>query len=215
MSRQSDAFLSDQNRDHHSDHVDNEYDEEDVSGDASRLLPESDLIVEQIRNELASDLAGADMYTRQSLIVNRALRDMGMGRYQWELFVLCGAGWLFDDLWLVGLALSLPSLSTEFGLDANAVRYTTMALFFGMGCGSVVWGSLSDSLGRRIAFNSTLLITGVFGVMIAFGPTWSITAFLFSAMGFGVGGALPVDGMLFLEFLPSANTRLLTLLSAW
>jgi MFS family permease len=90
-----------------------------------------------------------------------------------------------------------------------------MALFFGMGCGSVVWGVLSDTLGRRLAFNSTLFITGFFGILIAFGPTWSITAFLFAAMGFGVGGALPVDGMIFLEFLPTADMRLLTLLSAW
>jgi MFS family permease len=34
-------------------------------------------------------------------------------------------------------------------------------------------------------------------------------------MGIGVGGNLPVDGALFLEFLPAADNRLLTLLSAW
>jgi hypothetical protein len=25
---------------------------------------------------------------------------MGMGRYQWELFFLCGCGWMADNLWL-------------------------------------------------------------------------------------------------------------------
>lgn len=25
---------------------------------------------------------------------------MGMGRYQWELFALCGGGWMADNLWL-------------------------------------------------------------------------------------------------------------------
>lgn len=25
---------------------------------------------------------------------------MGMGRYQWELFVLCGFGWFADNFWL-------------------------------------------------------------------------------------------------------------------
>jgi hypothetical protein len=33
----------------------------------------------------------------QSRIVNRALQDIGMGRYQWELFVLCGFGWFADE----------------------------------------------------------------------------------------------------------------------
>jgi hypothetical protein len=25
---------------------------------------------------------------------------MGMGKYQWELFALCGGGWMADNLWL-------------------------------------------------------------------------------------------------------------------
>jgi hypothetical protein len=38
---------------------------------------------------------------------------------------------------------------------------------------------------------------------------------LFAALGTGVGGNLPVDGALFLEFLPTASGRHLTLLSVW
>ena len=84
-----------------------------------------------------------------------------------------------------------------------------------MSFGSVGWGVISDAFGRRFTFNSTLLLTGVFGVLISFGPTYAITTFLFACMGIGVGGNLPVDGALFLEFLPMADNRLLTLLSAW
>jgi MFS family permease len=36
-----------------------------------------------------------------------------------------------------------------------------------------------------------------------------------SLLGFGVGGNLPVDGALFLEFLPGKDQYLLTLLSLW
>jgi len=111
--------------------------------------------------------------------------------------------------------LSLPSLSAEFGLSETNVRYTTMILYIGMGIGSMGWGLLSDVLGRRITFNSTLFITGFFGILISFGPTWAITATLFALMGVGVGGNLPVDGALFLEFIPAADNKLLTLLSAW
>jgi hypothetical protein len=178
-------------------------------------LPDSDLLIERLKNELESDLAGADAYERQSRIINRAIQDIGMGRYQWELFVLCGFGWFADNLWLEGLALCLPGLSTEFGLSETNVRYTTMILFLGMGFGSVGWGLLSDILGRRITFNSTLFITGFFGTLVSLGPTWASTATLFALMGVGVGGNLPVDGALFLEFLPAANNKLLTLLSAW
>ena len=56
---------------------------------------------------------------------------------------------------------------------------------------------------------------GIFGTLVAFGPTWIITSILFALMGVGVGGNLPVDGALFLEFLPFESNKLLTLLSVW
>jgi MFS family permease len=42
-----------------------------------------------------------------------------------------------------------------------------------------------------------------------------MTALFFACMGTGVGGNLPVDGALFLEFLPFESNKLLTLLSVW
>lgn len=29
-------------------------------------------------------------------VINRAIQDIGMGKYQWKLFFLCGFGWLAD-----------------------------------------------------------------------------------------------------------------------
>lgn len=34
--------------------------------------------------------------TGKAMVINRAIQDIGMGRYQWELFILCGFGWLAD-----------------------------------------------------------------------------------------------------------------------
>lgn len=95
------------------------------------------------------------------------------------------------------------------------MRYTTSAVFLGLSFGSFVWGIGSDILGRRIAFNMTLLLASIFGTAAAYGGSWGSVCFLFAAMGFGVGGNLPVDGALFLEFLPDASSALLTLLSVW
>lgn len=51
-------------------------------------------------------------------------------------------------------------------------------------------------------------------VTLANGPFRSVCA-LYSCLGLGVGGNLPVDGTLFLEFLPNASGNMLTLLSVW
>lgn len=29
-------------------------------------------------------------------VINLAIQDIGMGRYQWELYILCGLGWVAD-----------------------------------------------------------------------------------------------------------------------
>lgn len=70
-------------------------------------------------------------------------------------------------------------------------------------------------MGRRIAFNMTLFLAGVFGIAAGAAPSWIGACALFAALGVGVGGNLPVDGALFLEFLPNASGGLLTLLSVW
>ncbi|QSS61881.1 sugar transporter [Histoplasma capsulatum] len=162
--------------------------------------------VEAIRAEVESDAAtsGRDTaYDRKSKVINLAIQDIGMGKYQWQLFVLCGFGWLADNL------------SVEFDIDASYVRFTTCSLFVGLCVGAVFWGTASDMIGRRLAFNLTLLITGVFGLAAGGSPTWVGVCSLFACLGLGVGGNLPVDGALFLEFLPFASGNLLTMLSIW
>ena len=138
-----------------------------------------------------------------------------MGRYQWQLFVLCGFGWLADNLWLQGIALTLPQLTLEFGPDSTQVRYTTCAAFVGLCIGASFWGIASDIIGRRLAFNATLFLAGVFGLAVGGGNSWIGVCGLYAGLGVGVGGNLPVDGALFLEFLPFASGGILTMLSVW
>lgn len=154
-------------------------------------------------------------YDIKSRLINAAIQDIGMGRYNWELFILCGFGWFADNLWLQGVALTLPSLQTTFGISETNVRYTTCALFIGLCLGAFVWGIGSDIIGRRLAFNATLFLAGVFGIAAGAAPNWIGACALFASLGVGVGGNLPVDGALYLEFLPEASGKLLTLLSVW
>jgi MFS family permease len=116
---------------------------------------------------------------------------------------------------MTGLALVLPQLTPEFGISVTSVRYTTMFTFIGLSIGSTFWGVASDIWGRKPAFNITLFLCGLFGASVSLGPNWITTSALFACMGIGVGGNLPVDGALFLEFLPFESNKLLTLLSVW
>ena len=100
------------------------------------------------------------------------------------------------------VALTLPSLTSEFGVSSNNVRYTTCATFIGLCIGASFWGIASDIVGRRLAFNMTLFLAGVFGLAVGGGPSWIGTCGLYAALGVGVGGNLPVDGVSTIMVLP-------------
>ncbi|KAI4124842.1 MAG: hypothetical protein LQ338_004596 [Usnochroma carphineum] len=147
--------------------------------------------VEGLRAEIELDLAASGhdtAYDRKSKVINKAIQDIGMGRYQWNLFVLCGFGWLADNMWLQGVALTLPGLTSEFGPSETHVRYTTCATFIGLCLGASFWGTASDMIGRRLAFNMTLFLAGVFGLAVGGGNSWVGVCGLYASLGVGVGG---------------------------
>ncbi|KAJ7779177.1 hypothetical protein B0H16DRAFT_1448689 [Mycena metata] len=144
--------------------------------------------------------------------------------------------WFADNIWLQAIAILMPAIANQL----NNIRMATFALY----CGLIVGGMTCDVIGRRTAWNATLFISGIFGVAwvkserawpyrvgefigIHYGHARSLfnkcrrlTQFCNSVRHaclyrFGVGGNLPVDGALFLEFPPGKDQYLLTLLSAW
>lgn len=141
--------------------------------------------LEQLRAEIDADIASSghdSAYDRKAKVINKAIQDIGMGSYQWQLFTLCGFGWLADNLWLQGVALTLNSLSQEFGVGESEVRYTTLSLFCGLCVGACFWGTISDIVGRRPAFNLTLFICAVFGTSVGASSTWIQACALYAAM---------------------------------
>jgi len=55
--------------------------------------------VEGLRREIESEAVpgGVDTpYDLKSKVINKAIQDIGMGRYNWQLFGLCGFGWFAD-----------------------------------------------------------------------------------------------------------------------
>ncbi|KAG8212865.1 MFS general substrate transporter [Butyriboletus roseoflavus] len=153
-------------------------------------------------------------YELKCALINKCMQEeVGFGRYQWQLFVLCGLGWMADNLWLQGLAVVLPQVEQE--LNPSRIEYAVLAEFSGMIIGATTWGVLADIIGRKVSFNATLFLAGIFGIAAGGGLNFVSFSSLIACMGFGVGGNLPVDGALYLEFIPASHQWTLTLLSVW
>lgn len=102
-------------------------------------------------------------------------------------------------------------ISNEF--SPSRPPLLTLAQNIGLLVGAMFWGFGCDVFGRRWAFNATLGITAVFGMIAAGSPNFAAIGCFAALWSFGVGGNLPVDSAVFLEFLPGSHQYLLTILS--
>lgn len=81
--------------------------------------------------------------------------------------------------------------------------------------GALFWGMTADIIGRKFAFNVSLMICSVFAIVAGASPNWIVLGLFVCLSAFGGGGNLVLDTAVFLEYLPSKNQWLLTLMAAW
>lgn len=134
-----------------------------------------------------------------------------MGWYQWQLFAVVGFGWASDNLWPIVTSLIFTPVQNEF--HPTRAPLLTLAQNIGLLAGAVFWGFGCDIFGRKWAFNLTLGLTAVWGMVAAGSPNFAAIGVFAAFWSFGVGGNLPVDSAIFLEFLPASHQFLLTILS--
>jgi MFS transporter, putative metabolite:H+ symporter len=123
---------------------------------------------------------------------------------KWHLafFVVAFLGIMFDaaDFALFGAAL--PPISREFALGPAQAGFLATIGLVGAFVGALVWGTLSDYIGRRVAFQATVGIFAIFTGLISL--SWSVlslSVFRFLS-NFGLGGEVPVTSTLASEFSP-------------
>jgi MFS family permease len=142
------------------------------------------------------------------------LSSIGWGRYHTILFWICGFGWAADNMWLLLSAIFISELPTAWDLSETEAGLTAIIMMLGFLIGAYVWGYTSDVYGRMYSFRKTLLIAA----FAAFGAAASVNLTMLLAFclvaGFGIGGDVPVDGSVFIEFCPESERWRMTALGA-
>lgn len=159
------------------------------------------------------DVEGLSLYEQKCILINREIDDNGMGRYQWYIWCLCGFGYLLDLLWAQAFGLVLSPLEQELGFPGNQSGNISVAFSSGLTAGAFVWGVLVDIIGRKWAFNLTCLISAGFGLGLGGCNTYTAFLVVTAFNGFGIGGNIPIDTTICLEFIPQNRRFLLALLS--
>ncbi|KAL4902712.1 hypothetical protein BDW74DRAFT_186678 [Aspergillus multicolor] len=154
-----------------------------------------------------------ELYERKVTILNAALIDLGMGPFQWKVFALTGLGWFIDNFWMQAITIISPAVQVEFSVDR--IAFLTVAKYAGLVVGSTLWPMTADFIGRRLAFNITLLLSSIAGLVGAGSPNFIAICVFCAFIGVGTGGNQPVDSAIFLEYIPATHQYLLTMQSAF
>ncbi|RMY25559.1 hypothetical protein D0867_00646 [Hortaea werneckii] len=146
-------------------------------------------------------------------LVNNAIDEIGMTPYTWRLFCLNGFGYAVDSQIL--LIQSIIATYAAYEFQPGFGNGMTIAAYVGMLVGALFWGLSADVIGRKYAFNISLLLSSIFCIVAGASPNWVVLGLFVCLASFGSGGNLVLDTAVFLEYLPSNKQWLLTLMAAW
>ena len=78
------------------------------------------------------------------------------------------------------------------------------SIFLGMMIGSLIGGTVADSIGRSAVFRILFGWITIFGVASAAAPSFPALVALRGLVGLGIGGVIPAANTIYVEFCPSA-----------
>jgi putative MFS transporter len=132
------------------------------------------------------------------------LERLPMTGYQKRLFAIVATAWLADQVDVALLVFLIGDLKNYFQLTPVQVGYLASMTFLGQLVGNILIGSMSDLFGRRIAFQSTMVIWGVASFLAA--GAWDVVSLMVFRflIGVGVGGEAPVAQAVLSEIIPAS-----------
>jgi MFS family permease len=130
-------------------------------------------------------------------------------RYQWTVLILASLGWIFDvfegQIFVASMNEAMPSFLPAGAERGDVAFYNNLAFgafLLGGALGGVVFGIVSDRIGRKKALTYTILVYSAFTCVSALARTWwQMTLFRF-LVAMGTGGEWAVAAALVAEVFP-------------
>ena len=136
----------------------------------------------------------------------------GITRYQWLVLTIASLGWVFDifegQIFVASMRDAMPDL-LGVSADEDAVRiwndYAFGFFLLGGAFGGVVFGMLSDRIGRSKTMIFTILFYSLFTCLSAFSQEpWHMVVLRF-LVAMGVGGEWAVASAMVAEVMPKRS----------
>ena len=154
------------------------------------------------------------MDTNLEIASAKQLSTEKVGVYLWITFAICFLGNILggtvSTLMSVYLPVVVKTLLGDVGDDLNYVSAYINALYLvGWAVGGLVWGMISDSIGRAKALTLCIGCYGLFTSLIHFASSWEQVVALRLLSGFGVGGVLVISATFLSEIWPQRSRSII------
>lgn len=133
----------------------------------------------------------------------------GITRYQWLVLLIASLGWIFDvfegQIFVASMNEAMPSLvpaETDAGTISLYNNVAFGAFLLGGATGGIIFGMLSDRIGRKRTLSLTILFYSLFTCVSALSQQWWHLAGLRFLVAMGVGGEWAVASSMVAEVFP-------------
>src|SRR5215469_3977319 len=131
------------------------------------------------------------------------LERLPITTYQKSLFVIIATAWLFDSVDLGMMTFILGSIRSEFSLTTAQAGLLGSASFLGMFLGAASSGLLADRFGRRVVFQSSMLLWGAGSFLCATASDVNTLMLYRVLLGLGMGMEFPIGQAMVTEIMPA------------
>jgi AAHS family benzoate transporter-like MFS transporter len=140
--------------------------------------------------------------------INDIVDKASFTAFHWKVLMWCLLIIIFDGYDLVIYGVVLPLLMKQWSLTTVEAGLLASAALFGMMFGAMIFGTISDKLGRKKAILICVSLFSGFTFIGSFatGPA-EFSALRFMA-GLGIGGVMPNVVALMTEYAPKKSAAL-------
>ncbi len=151
--------------------------------------------------------------SQKTIDVQSFIDEIPLSALQKLIIWLCFLIVAIDGFDTAAVGFIAPALKAEWGLQATDLAPLFGAGLFGLMAGALIFGPLSDKLGRKPILIGSVVMFGCASLFAAFSPDLQTLIIWRFLTGLGLGGALPNAITLTSEYAPaSRRSNLVTMM---
>lgn len=106
----------------------------------------------------------------------------------WPGFLTAYFGWVFDYFEVIFLSIALVAISQELGFGRGEIALVLAVQLLSFGIGGLIFGRVSDQLGRKTALQWSIILFAAATLARAFTPNLTYLVVFSVVAGIGLGG---------------------------